>query len=364
MAALSSTLALIANMDRQSAHRHGSKKKGARMQNLINNNPEDQSSLVISEKNIPFSAYQAIYHKITKRVEKLRKSYKEAYTISISDIQNLDQRLNQLISQYTIAGKRCEITHSTKDGDASIYSSVQKFTLANHSARECTSTLSYEFDFLITLPSTVSEARDIAQRYKLQLIFDQTFLDKDDARIPFFMRGFTSKSDLTLTLEYTDYAVAQAVEAVVTGWVGTLPKRQESSAMRLINSSEAMVRQFLDTIAQFTAMCSGAAYILNKNPVMNISIFVSLISIALGYLSYNFVSYAVDQFYNTSRKLNPCACVLITMGDKDRVSNNEKIVSKTRATLGFIASSIILALMINISSAWIYDRAFQFHLGR
>ncbi len=334
------------------------------MTSIVDSNSENQNGIIISEKNIPFSAYQAIYHKITKRVEKLRKSYKEAYTITISDIQNLDQRLSQLVSQYTIAGKRCEITHSTKDGDTSVYSSIDKFAMANHSARENTSNLGYEFDFLITLPAAITEARDIAQRYKLQLIFDQTFFDKDDARIPFFMRGFTSKSDLSLSLEYTDYAVAQAVEAVVTGWVSTLPKRQQSSTMNFVNGSESTIRQFLDTSAQCAAIISGGFYIFNKSPPLNVAIFVSLLSIALGYFSNNFISYAVDQFYGASRKLNPCACVLITMGDRDRMENNKNIISKTRTTLGFIASSIIVALAINISSSWIYERVMQPHLGQ
>lgn len=56
---------------------------------VIDHSGPTSGHLVISDDKIPFSAYQAIYHKITRRVEILRRSYSNAVTISHADLTNL-----------------------------------------------------------------------------------------------------------------------------------------------------------------------------------------------------------------------------------------------------------------------------------
>lgn len=51
------------------------------------------TGLVISEDYIPVDAYQAIYHKLTKKTESISRQYKENYTITFDDICNLNQRI-------------------------------------------------------------------------------------------------------------------------------------------------------------------------------------------------------------------------------------------------------------------------------
>lgn len=96
----------------------------------------ERKGIVISEQDIPFSAYQAIYHKLTKKVEKLSREFKEPYEIRFEDIKNLDQRLNQLLAQYQVKGAKCEISHATKNGFSRTHSSFEKFQLSDSSARE------------------------------------------------------------------------------------------------------------------------------------------------------------------------------------------------------------------------------------
>jgi hypothetical protein len=317
----------------------------------------DQSSgsITISDSDMPFSAYQAIYHKLTKRVERINRKYDDPVLIYAEDIKNLNDRICQLLAPHNISGSRCEISHATQDGSSWVYSSVEKFIMMNNTAREFSSSLSYEFDFLIVLPSRVDEARDVAQRYKLRLLFEQTVFEKDDARVPFFLRGFTAKSDLTMSLQYTDYAIAQAIEAVVHGWIRSLKKQKKSGILKVLERTEGAIRTFVPAVVQLAPLVSGAAFVSQHKSDASSGISIALFSIGLCYISYVFCMYIIEKFYNLSRKLQPCASVFLTIGDRDRYEDNKNLLKNTANAMSFIAIGVLLSFIINISSSWIYD---------
>lgn len=86
--------------------------------------------IVISDDNIPFTAYQAIYHKLTKRVEIIARFISEICEVHIHDIVNLDARLRQLLAQYQVKGCSVQCIVSIKDGYTNVYSSIEKFKKA------------------------------------------------------------------------------------------------------------------------------------------------------------------------------------------------------------------------------------------
>ena len=96
------------------------------------------TQIAISADEIPFGAYQAIYHKLTRKVEKNVKYYTDSYTIAFSDVENLHQRIVQSLKQYQVKLNRCEISLAFKDHQHREHSSFEKFKMADCSIRSCT----------------------------------------------------------------------------------------------------------------------------------------------------------------------------------------------------------------------------------
>ena len=144
------------------------------------------SELRLIGDEIPFGAYQAVYHKLTKRTETRRKTYADAYRISFGDINNLNSRLEQVIQQYAVKSKRCQVVHRLHEQGSTESSSFDQFRLRDQTTRCPTSLVSYEFDFLVILPAEVPEASEIAQRNNVKVIIDQPVEQDNNDPFGFF----------------------------------------------------------------------------------------------------------------------------------------------------------------------------------
>lgn len=122
------------------------------------------AQLTLVGDDIPFGAYQAVYHKLTKKTERNRKFFSGAYSIGFGDLENLHRRLLQSIQQYQVKAQRCEVTHAIRGESTRYHSSFEKFKFLGETSSGCTQRLSYEFDFLVILPPEVQEATEIAAK--------------------------------------------------------------------------------------------------------------------------------------------------------------------------------------------------------
>ncbi|GAA09645.1 hypothetical protein ATPR_2649 [Acetobacter tropicalis NBRC 101654] len=207
--------------------------------NIINN------TVYINDEVIPFGAYQAIFHKLTKKVDRIRRIFNGGYTINPDDIINLHMCVMQSLQQYNIQGSQVEITHVEKKQGSRTFNSIDMFRCANITSREQTSSIAYSIDFLIVLPAQIEQSKDIAQRYKLTIIIDKDEVDDNDTSVPFFLRGYIGTPDIKMSLEYSDYMVAQALNSTVSGWINSLPKQKESKCLLNLKKIEGKVRGFL-----------------------------------------------------------------------------------------------------------------------
>lgn len=318
-----------------------------------------RGALVISDEHIPFSAYQAIYHKVTKKVERRSRYFPDAYTINFEDIKNLHFRLAQLLTQYSIKGSRCEVSHALKDGYTNTYSSMEKFNSADLSFREPTRSLSYSLDFLIVLPAEIPEASEIAQRYKIEVVFEKTYINDDDPRIPYFIRALPSYSTLHLLLEYSDYAVAQAIEATVAGWVNSLPKRSVPKVVKYLTLIERPVDQLLPFLVRVISLIVGAAFLASSVPLgWKAALSIVLYYVALGHLSYAFVNFLIGAFYRQLRKFAPNTEMVLTNGDVEGQEKAQRLVSDAKGVIVVLGLGVGLATVTNIFSAWLYEKVF------
>ncbi|WP_433951200.1 hypothetical protein [Brevundimonas bullata] len=318
---------------------------------------DDRKSLIISDEQIPFDAYQAIYHKLTGRVEKLNRLYKDAYVITKDDIKQLHLRLHQLVRPWKPRGSRVQISHSLKEGHGAVYSSMDKFDICDVSNTACSQDLTYEFDFLLVVPNDVKEAQDIAQRYKVEVNIRQQFPDNDDVRLPYFIRQLGHIGSTSTKIEYADYAVAQSIDACISGWIDTLKSKRPPWVVRQLFNIEGIVDTFLDSAVRSISIAAGAAYIAvnleSISPTRAISL--ALFCIALGFFSFTIVSTLTELLYGLLRRFAPSTSLVITRGDQNKADELYKKRKSFTALMSVIFVSIIVAFIVNIFAAFIYD---------
>lgn len=318
------------------------------------------SGLVISEDYIPVDAYQAIYHKLTKKTERITRQFKENYSITFDDLVNLNQRIEQGLRHIkTIKASRCEVSHSTKDDYAHTYSSFDKFRISNLDVRECTSSFVYEFDFLVVIDSDIEQAKNIGQRYKLKLIFQQGFVDKDDLTVPYFMRGFLQFGKVFLSIDYADFSVAQHLESIVNTWRKNLPQKKVGKFYKLIMRNEGQLSEIVPVLASMSALVSAAWYISKSGSIGVQQLAIVAFAIALASGLRCFVSIANEFAFSTLKQFIPGPTIILTRGDREKVDDISSRMSKAKKILIFITLEIAAAFAVGVMSAWAYDRLFS-----
>ncbi len=314
----------------------------------------NQSTLVIAGEDIPFGAYQAIYHKLTKRVEKRTKTYKDAYDVSYEDIHNLHQRLSQLLKQYSVRSNRCQITYDIKDDTSREHSSFEKFNMSDCSIRSCTKSLNYEFDFLIVLQAEVPEASEIAQRYTVSINIDQDFYENNDFDAPYFMRGMIYGKNINLSIEFSDYAVSQAIQAAVDGWIETLPKRESGKFLKFANILEKPVRNYSTSVIRILCFSMGVVAIYNSHSIKDGFILI-LSAMTLASLMTTISDGFVDNFYKNISNIRPMTYLTITQGDRDRKISLLRKVESAKAVSSFLLFGLVITITVSVFSNFIYD---------
>lgn len=319
-----------------------------------------QNGLVISEDYIPVDAYQAIYHKLTKKTERISRQYKENYTITFDDICNLNQRIEQGLRHIrTIKASSCEITHATKDDYAHTYSSFDKFRISNLDVRECTSSFVYEFDFLVVIDSDIEQAKNVGQRYKLRLIFQQGFLDKDDLSVPYFMRGFLQFGKVYLNIDYADFSVAQHIESIVSAWRKGLPEKKPSKLYMFIMRNEGRINDLMPAATAMSALIGAAWYMASSDTLSVTHVSALAIAIALSYALRSVTGIATEFAFSTLKNFVPGPAIALTKGDKDKIADVAERLSSARKILGLIGVEIALAFLVGLGSAWFYGKFFE-----
>ncbi|GGD59886.1 hypothetical protein GRI62_00500 [Erythrobacter arachoides] len=193
------------------------------------------AGFIIDGENIPFGAYQAIYHKITKKTERIHQAYDHAYEIRISDLKEVHQQIAQAIQQYNKVGVDCEISHSLFKGQSRNYSSFERFEISDCSTRCVSNALAYELNFLVILPGQIPEAEEIPQRYKVVIRVQNGLKGEEESAVPLFIRFSPFDGAINATFEYADYAVMLALKSIIDKWVESLPVRKQSKIFKFIS---------------------------------------------------------------------------------------------------------------------------------
>ena len=80
-----------------------------------------------------FQLYQAVYHHLTSKTEKIAKSFDKAFLLRDSDIEQLVTKLDQLSQQYNVTGVNTSIVVFHENDVTETFSSLERFRLYNKS---------------------------------------------------------------------------------------------------------------------------------------------------------------------------------------------------------------------------------------
>lgn len=312
--------------------------------------------LVIDGGNIPFGAYQAIYHQITKKIEKLYKEHNDAYDIHFSDIQDLHLRLEQLISQYQVKGKSVEINHSLSESQTRTYSSFEKFKISDVTTRSCTKKINYSLDFLVVLPAEIPEAEDIAQRFKVDIsLYSPKQSENGLAFAPAMFRFFGLGDSIDVTIEYSDYSVAIALQAVIDSWVANLKSRKTSTIIKALSSLDASKGDIVIRMIAAVPFFSAFFFIVSKEEftverMLHLLFFVIGISVFFSGLSLFLWRKVVEG----ALSLIPSTRIYVTSGDEVRHAEEGVGFKKTISVISSI-TALAASVSVKLFSALIFS---------
>lgn len=321
---------------------------------LILNGDENDTSRIgtIAQDRIPVAAYQALYYKLTKRVEKIKDSFDDAYEIKIDDIVQLDNILHQAVNQIRPQGSKSFCTISFREKETIEFSSIQKMRIHNFSRPCNTSAISYSFDFFTIISSEIEGADDIVQRFSIKVKIDQDFVEDDDA-IPWIFKGLVSGKNISYEIEYSDHSVARNLQACVNDWVKSLKCRKIPKFILWFDSKSDFFTAFIPQMFAASLLIGQATFgtLALGNTARSIAL-----AIGLAILAVSIGKFFIVNLYRSLTIIRPKTYLLITSGDTDRMNAMIRKTSYHVKFSYFIGGTILAGIFVNIFSNIIWEK--------
>jgi hypothetical protein len=193
------------------------------MVEIVGTNPSDGNLVNLDGAQVSMKLVQSIYNEITGRKESLSQYLKDAHEIYFEDINQLDNKINQLYEQYNIVSKSCSIKIFHVNDCKETFSSFERFKLYDSSSMSPCENIRLEYNFLIVLPNTKAP-----QNYniKIDLISRAGLREKENAEGG-FSRGIFRLAGLAtgnIEIEYIDYTVARNFLVAIDHWYKSIKK--------------------------------------------------------------------------------------------------------------------------------------------
>lgn len=305
---------------------------------------------ILADDQIPYQAYQAIYHKLTRKTERLNRSFAGCYDVDFASVQNLHSTLEQTIRQYGPKLKRSEISVSLKEDKVHRFSSFERFRAYGFTENVPTRRIVYELNFVIILPPEIPAAQEIKQAYKIGVMIDQDFYEESDSEpdreIAFRMFG---DRNIELFIEYVDHSVAAAIEANVASWVGTLVKKPNSPLLRWFLCREFEISYNLPRLAIasiFLVLAAvGVSDFLSSKGISSIPE-QALAMGALFLVLQVLLKISTKIFHDSLHALRQRTFVNLTVGDGGRITDYARRRGRAKAMMGFAITSVLAPIAL------------------
>lgn len=318
------------------------------------NEIEKTPHLVIPEGKVPVAAYQAIYHKLTKKTERLSKIYSGAFDFTFDELRSLNQRIEQTIVQYQVKGYNCEVTHSLKNDQSSSFSSFEKFSRANFDHILSPSrSVTLECDFMVVLPTELEETSAIAQRYRVRVTCDQDFVSEEDLDQEeyFFSTGEYTKNIMT-NIEYTDFSVARSLQTMLDDWVTSIKNKDERKTYHRFSRFLNTYRARLPSLLAASVLLGSYLFISTRN-IDGIS--PLLLSLTIALTLYAISDIMLKKAGHLVMLVRPSSFLLVTKGDHSRFDERTGKMAKQKALLWFLVGTVLTSFAVSLASSYIWS---------
>ncbi len=334
------------------------------MRREINGGVPDQGNLIIPLEKVPVAAFQALYHRLTRKTEELDKAYRQTVKLDILSVQDFHHHFQQTISQYNIQATDAEVVLSLDNGEVHRISSVEKFTAINWASFTASSTsVNIRYSFLIVLPTESVTSEVVAQPFSLTVIMERRPPTYRYSRVEFVhIHADTSEESFThfgcrSKVSYSDIAVGRTLQVLVDDWVNRWT-HDDTSAMtpktidRLKSSGGPLI-----AAAILCALVSGIffeipAYKDLITPMRYLLIVLGLVVVATVGAAY--LSSEMDEL---ARIMDARSIISITRGDITSFEKLERQRKKAKSSINIalivIGLGAVVGLAVNALSSWL-----------
>lgn len=317
----------------------------------------DNQNLIIPAARVPVAAYQAIYHKLTGKVESTTKPFFGAYEVTFADISSLHHKLDQAISQYQVQSRNCEYTFSTRKGENFRFTSFDRLEFANLQAyNKPVAAFGLELDFLVVLPSEVEQGDNIAQRYRVLVTIedDEWARRRRSARTLFSIELQEPKIPTgQATVHYSDFSVSRTLLSIIDEWFEEVDRRDPEGITEKSETQIDNVAGWLVGILPISIISAGILFEPQKygsdiSPIRYLLLIILLCIVAL-----IIAGWADSKVNRLTGLLRSRTRFSLTSGDDKARSELIQKRKRSRAILVVIFGSVLLALGVGVCSNYV-----------
>jgi AcrR family transcriptional regulator len=318
-------------------------------------------SIVFQPDDRSISVAQAIYHHVTSKTERIVEAVEGAFTVTTEDIKQLHHKISQTAQRHHQGEWSCEVSVALHKKERINCTSFERFTMLDSGIADATSELVYRYDFL-SLNNIIPAGSEVKpERYRVSVLISQDHLAEDEEEQPYYLLQLFSKRNLHVNVEYVDYTIARALMSAIREWIDALPRRKQSKVVIAFSKGADTVRIVIPKVVGAAAIIGSYEFFIGSAGALTIrQIAERGYYAAAGALClYAFAEFATEGFLKALYFTRQKTYLLVTAGDRNKMSDNEtkRLTQKTRAR--FFAITIILALLINLTSSWIYEHLFN-----
>lgn len=207
------------------------------MNDIVNFDEEDELVVLGSEQassKISFQVAQDFYSEITGKSENLKERENDSFILTLSNIEQLHYRINQLTEQYNICSSSEIYSIKYVDDSSERFSSIERVKLHAGSKGSAVEEINIQYNLLIILPKT---QRPQEYKIKVTLVSRVSKIEKmkDELGpmaegIPFYQ--FERMKTAIFSIDYIDASVANALMSSLKSWFNGLEKSSTSKILK------------------------------------------------------------------------------------------------------------------------------------
>lgn len=295
---------------------------------------------------------QSLYYAITGKTEKIVKSFSDSYDITLESLIQLNDKICDLIGPMGITCNNCAVTLFRLDNKKEVFSSFDRFKVADKSSDFATESVELEYNLLKT------EYTEKAQPYKVIVrllnrlaVFQRIKRDGFPSSLINRFRDFT----IIVEIEYIDYTIAFSIMGGIISWIDEIKEAGPNPLLRFIQDHSDSISKYLPTLGAGIVMYSIIKYYgsLKLTTVPLELLFKNgFVGIGITFIFYRLSEWACGFLESTIDSYDKVSTINLCNGD------NKLISKQKRSNISlYLRTSIqaVFTIFLGVISSSIYD---------